>query len=297
MTVDAPITPAPAGAGKPARPAPPSKVRKTVGMLLLAAVLLLAFTQVDARWERLPAFITEAPGYVALMTQGVLSNPVVDPNADYWLAAINAMIESIQMAWIGTLIGAAISFPLSFLAASNIAPAPVVFVTRQVLNIIRAIPELILAVAVMMPIFGFGPLAGAIALGVGSVGTLGKLSSEAIESVDTGPIEAVSASGAGKLQVLRWAVVPQVLPEIVAFWLYRFEINIRAGAILGALGAGGIGSLLSALFNVRAWDRIGITLVTIIVITIVVDQISARVRSRIIFGDTKVRAMAPAEVH
>lgn len=297
MTVDAPITPAPAGAGKPARPAPPSKVRKTVGMLLLAAVLLLAFTQVDARWERLPAFITEAPGYVALMTQGVLSNPVVDPNADYWLAAINAMIESIQMAWIGTLIGAAISFPLSFLAASNIAPAPVVFVTRQVLNIIRAIPELILAVAVMMPIFGFGPLAGAIALGVGSVGTLGKLSSEAIESVDTGPIEAVSASGARKMQVLRWAVVPQVLPEIVAFWLYRFEINIRAGAILGALGAGGIGSLLSALFNVRAWDRIGITLVTIIVITIIVDQISARVRSRIIFGDTKVRVMEPAEVH
>ncbi|HLS26921.1 MAG TPA: phosphonate ABC transporter, permease protein PhnE [Beutenbergiaceae bacterium] len=297
MSAHAPTTPAPSGAGKSARPAPPSKIRKTLGMLALAAVLLLAFTQVDARWERLPAFVTEAPGYIALMTQGVLSNPVVDPNADYWLAAINAMIESIQMAWIGTLIGAAISFPLSFLAASNIAPAPVVFVTRQVLNIIRAIPELILAVAVMMPIFGFGPLAGAIALGVGSVGTLGKLSSEAIESVDTGPIEAVSASGAGKLQVLRWAVVPQVLPEIVAFWLYRFEINIRAGAILGALGAGGIGSLLSALFNVRAWDRIGITLVTIIVITIVVDQISARVRSRIIFGDTKVRAMAPAEVH
>lgn len=275
------------------RPAPPSKTRKTLTMLSLAVILLVAFTQVDARWERLPDFITEAPSYIALMTQGVVSNPVVDPNSGYWMAATNAMIESLQMAWIGTLIGAVLSFPISFLAASNIAPAPVVFVTRQILNIIRAIPELILAIAVMLPIFGPNALAGAIALGVGSIGTLGKLSSEAIESVDTGPIEAVSASGASKLQVLRWAVIPQVLPEIVAFWLYRFEINIRAGAILGALGAGGIGSLLSALFGVRAWDRIGITLVVIIVITMIVDQISARIRSRIIFGDLKVRTLEP----
>lgn len=276
------------------RPTPPSKSRKTLGMLLCMFIILFAVWQVDANWDRLPLFITESPQYVGLMSQGVFSNPLEDPTTDSWRRAFAAMFESLQMAWIGTLIGAAISFPISFLAASNMAPAPVVFVTRQILNIIRAIPELILAVAVMMPIFGFGPLAGAIALGVGSVGTLGKLSSEVIESVQSGPVEAVRASGARRSQVLRWAVVPQALPEIVAFWLYRFEINIRAGAILGILGAGGIGSQLGALFNVRAWDRIGITLVVIILVTMIVDQISARVRTRIISGDPKAK-LVPLE--
>ena len=214
----------------------------------------------------------------------MLANPTVEPQKDYWTAALEYMLESLQMAWVGTLIGAVLSFPVAFLAARTISPAPVVAVTRMVLNIIRAIPELIIAIAIMMPIFGFGPLAGALALGVGSVGTLGKLSSEAIEAVDPRPVEAVSSTGASKLQVIWWGVVPQALPEILAFWLYRFEINIRAGAILGALGAGGIGSILSQLFTRRDWERIGITLVVIIVVTVIVDQISARVRHRIIAG-------------
>ena len=84
--------------------------------------------------------------------------------------------------------------------------------------------------------------------------------------------------------MIRWAILPQVMPEVIAIWLYRFEVNIRASAILGVLGAGGIGSLLSALFNVRAWDRIGITLVVIVVVTVVIDQISAWIRHRVIHG-------------
>ena len=134
------------------------------------------------------------------------------------------------------------------------------FVVRQVLNAIRAVPELVFAIVVVMPIFGLGPVTGAIALGIGSVGTLGKLTSEVIEGIDPGPVEAARASGARPLQIIRWGVLPQALPETVAFWLYRFEINIRAGAILGVVGAGGIGSLLSSLFGRRLWDRIGLTL-------------------------------------
>lgn len=272
------------------RPKPPSKTLKTIALLVSTAVVVWVVLTIDARWSRLPQIFTEAPHYVSLMAQGLVKNPTAPPVDEYWSKSFALMLESLQMAWIGTLVGAVLSFPFAFLAASNVAPRPVVFVVRQFLNIVRAIPEVILAIAVMMPIFGLGPMAGGMALGVGSIGTLGKLSSEAIEGIQTGPVEAITASGASRLQILRWSVLPQVLPEIVAFWLYRFEINIRAGAILGVIGAGGIGSILSQLFNAREWERIGITLVVIIVVTIIVDQISAAVRRRIIVGSAKPSA-------
>jgi phosphonate transport system permease protein len=266
------------------RPTLPSKTGVTLGWVAGGAVFLLCLYLVDARWSRLP----EAPGilanYVDLMADGVFANPIEVPQSDWWRAALDRIGESLYMAWIGTVIGALFSFPLAFLAAANVAPKPVVFVTRQVLNAIRAVPELILAIAIMLPIFGFGPFAGALALGIGSIGTLGKLTSEVIEGIDPGPVEAARAAGARPLQILRWAIVPQVLPEAVAFWLYRFEINIRAGAVLGVLGAGGVGAILNALFQQRDWPRIGVTLLAIILVTILVDQISATVRGRIIRG-------------
>ncbi|WP_022916685.1 phosphonate ABC transporter, permease protein PhnE [Ruania albidiflava] len=282
-----------------ARPKPPSKARSTVALLATAAIVIATVWAVDARWERFPAIFTEAPTYISLMVEGLVQNPLEMPWSEYWTKTSGYMFESLQMAWMGTVIGALLSFPLSFLAASNVAPRWVVLPVRQLLNIIRALPEIVLAIAFMIPIFGLGALAGTMALGIGSVGTLGKLSSEAIEEVDRGPVEALRATGANTLQSLRWAVVPQALPEIVAFWLYRFEINIRASAILGIVGAGGIGSILSQLFNARLWDRIGITLVVIIVVTVIVDQISAAVRRRIIFGSARPSAemaTGPVEV-
>lgn len=276
------------------RPTPPSRTRYVVGELLALAIVVTCLVIVDAKWERL----LEAPGiaanYVPLMVGGVLDNPFVEPSSEYWTTSIDFMMQSLAMAWVGTVIGALISLPLGFLAAANVAPGPVVFVVRQVLNVIRAIPDVILAIVIMVPIFGLGPMGGALALGVGSIGTLGKLTSEAIEGIDTGPVEALRASGANSLQVLRWGVLPQVLPEIVAFWLYRFEVNIRASAILGIVGAGGIGSLLSRVFNVRDWDRIGIALVVIIVVTIIVDQISGAIRHRIISGGRAIDTVVAA---
>ncbi len=264
------------------RPQPPSRTPKTVGLIVGTAVIVACFVLVEARWSELAGLPGTLVDYVVLMSQGVLQNPVANPQAGYWSRAFELMLESLYMAWIGTLIGAAISFPLAFLAAENISPKPVVFAVRQLLNAIRAIPELIFAIAIMLPIFGLGPLAGALALGVSSVGTLGKLTSEVIEGIDRGPVEAATASGATTLLIVRWSVVPQVLPEAVAFWLYRFEINIRASAVLGVLGAGGIGSILEQLFRLREWDRIGVTLLVIVLVTVAIDNISARIRHRII---------------
>jgi phosphonate transport system permease protein len=276
----------------PPRPSAPSRLRYTLTQLGVLAIILICIVVIDARWERL----LDLPGlsitYGQLMIGGVFQNPFVEPNLTYWGDALRLMVESLQIAWVGTVIGAVLSFPIAFIAASTVAPRWAVFLTRQVLNILRAIPELVLAIAIMLPIFGLGPLAGALAIGVGSVGTLGKLTAEAIESVPRGPGEALTAAGASTLQKLRWAVVPQILPEVIAFWLYRFEINIRASAILGVLGAGGIGSLLAQVFERRDWDRIGITLVVIIVVTIIVDQISAAVRHRVISGAPALSAKA-----
>lgn len=267
---------------KATRPRPPSRVRKTITLLAGAAVIVACVIAVDARWSELPALPATMAGYLELMAQGVLANPTVEPQAGYWSRAIELMLESLHMAWIGTLLGAILSFPIGLLAAENVSPKPVTFITRQILNAIRAIPELIFAIAIMLPVFGLGPLAGALALGIHSVGTLGKLTSEVVESADRGPMEAAAAAGAGPLAIVRSSIVPQVLPETVAFWLYRFEINIRASAVLGVLGAGGIGSILGELFVRRQWDRIGITLVVIIIVTVAIDNISARIRHRLI---------------
>jgi phosphonate transport system permease protein len=277
------------------RPAAPKHTWRTVGIAIGLAVFVACLVFVEARWSRLP----EAPGivvdYLGLMSRGVFADPLADPNSEYWTRAVALMIESIHMAWIGTLIGAAFSLPLAFLAAENVSPKPVVFVARNILNAIRAVPELVLAIIVMLPIFGLGPVAGTMALGIHSIGTLGKLTSEVIEGADPGPVEAAVASGARPFQILRSATVPQVMPEIVAFWLYRFEINIRAGAVLGVLGAGGIGSLLSSVLSRRLWERAGITLVVVILVTIVVDLVSERLRRRIIRGrqDDFAEELAP----
>lgn len=273
------------------RPVKPSKLGWNLGMLAFGVLFIAAVSTTGANFARLVEFPGNFVSYSSLMVQGVFQ-PLTPEVQAAWTAAFSDMLESVQIAWIGTVVGALFSLPMGFLAARTMTPLPIYVVVRFILSVIRAVPEIVFAIAVMLPIFGLGPLAGALALGVSSIGTLSKLISEAIEGVDPGPLESSRAAGATKLQMIRWAVLPQVMPEVIAIWLYRFEVNIRASAILGVLGAGGIGSLLSALFNVRAWDRIGITLVVIIVVTIIIDQISASIRHRVIHGSPKKQTRA-----
>jgi phosphonate transport system permease protein len=280
MTASAPARPAPG-----ARPTPPSKLPATIGFVVAALLVVGCVYLLDADWARLLGLPESVVTYIGLLSQGLFLNPFDEPQSEWWSISFEFMLDSVYIAWVGTLIGALLSLPMGFLAARNVAPAWIVGITRTVLNVIRAIPEFIIAIVFLLPLYGFEPSAGAIALGVGSVGTLGKLTSEAIEGLRPGPVEALRATGAGQLAVLRWGMLPQVLPEIIAFWLYRFEINIRAGAILGALGLGGIGFLLDQLFNGREWARLGIALVVTIIVTIIVDQLSAAVRHRIIGGE------------
>jgi phosphonate transport system permease protein len=206
-----------------------------------------------------------------------------DLGAEAIQRALPKVMESFFIAWIGTIIGALISFPLGFLAAKNISSRVVSNTTRQILNAIRAVPELLVAM-VLIPVTGLGAWTGTLALGIHSIGTLGKLTSEVIEGIDPGPVEAVAAVGGGPLARMRFAVVPQVMPNILAYWLYRFEINIRASAVLGVVGAGGIGLELISQLRFRDYSRAGTVLFLTVVAVLAVDSLSARVRRRIISG-------------
>lgn len=261
-----------------ARPAPPSHAKRNLAIVGVVAVVALAAATVDLD----PSEILELPGGIAL----VFSRMFLEggPDWSYLPTAMEGMLESLQIAWIGTVIGAFISLPLGFFGAKNVSSTLASNVMRQVLNAIRAFPEVVLAIAIMIPLAGLGPVAGALAIGLHSVGTLGKLTAEVVEGIDPGPVEAARAAGGRPLQIQRWGVLPQVLPEIVAFWLYRFEINIRAAAILGVVGAGGIGFSLQQTLTFKRFELAATAIIVVVVATIAVDVVSGWVRRRIIEG-------------
>ena len=266
------------------RPARPSQRTKHVASALVVLVVAWAALTIDVKIERLP----DLPGDLARIFGRMFLSP--GPEWSYFSEALDWMMQSVQIAWLGTIIGAVLSLPLAFFGAKNITSSLVSNVVRQILNAIRAIPEILVAVVVFIPMVGLGAYAGMLAIGVHSVGTLGKLSAEVIEGINPGPVEAARAAGGRPLQIQRWGVLPQVLPEIVAFWLYRFEINIRASAILGAVGAGGVGEALVQALIYRRYDRAGMLIIVIIVVTILIDTASGWLRRRIIQGGDRPSA-------
>jgi phosphonate transport system permease protein len=191
-------------------------------------------------------------------------------------------LVTIQIAWLGTLIAAVISLPLSFLAARNITPAVALGTAiRSFFNVDRSIDVLIVAL-VLVSAIGLGPLPGVLAVGIHSIGAMGKLFTEAIESIDRGPIEALESTGASHAQVVRWAVVPQVIPHLISLSLYRLELNIRSSVVLGIVGAGGIGFLL--LDNVRQFQYQNVSLILMVITALVmaIDYLSGKLRKAVL---------------
>ncbi len=139
-------------------------------------------------------------------------------------------------------------------------------------------------IRIFIPITGLGPWAGTLAIGLHSVGTLGKWATETIEGIDTGPLEAVEATGGRWVSGMRWGVLPQIMPIVASFWLFRFEINVRAPAVLGMIGAGGAGSELVSQLVFRNFPAVGAVLLMTIVVVLAIDTVSAAVRRRIIRG-------------
>ncbi|SDY94295.1 phosphonate transport system permease protein [Evansella caseinilytica] len=193
---------------------------------------------------------------------------------------IHAMLETVAIAYAGTLIGAVLAIPVGFLAAANIG-GHFSFIGKGILNAVRAFPEILFAIIFVASV-GMGPYAGVLAIGINSIGMLGKLYAEVIESIDMEIIHTLKATGASKIQIWVFGVIPQVIPEFCSYALYRYEIDVRSSTVLGIVGAGGVGAPLILAANSRKWEEVGMMLVVIILTVTIIDLISTNIRKRIV---------------
>jgi phosphonate transport system permease protein len=207
-----------------------------------------------------------------------LASEMVPPDFGRWRQWLVPLRDTLAMSVAGTALAVAFSLPLAVLAAPNTTPNPWLGqVVRTLLAALRSVPELIMGV-VFVAAVGFGALPGVLALGLHSVGMVAKFYAEAIEHVDPKPLEAARAAGAGRLQVVLHAVLPQVLPQLADITIYRWEYHFRASTVLGIVGAGGIGFELMAALRLIRYDQVAAILLVILACVLVVDGLGARLR-------------------
>ena len=190
--------------------------------------------------------------------------------------------ETVAMGTVGTTFGALIAVPICLLAARNITPSPWLNVpARGLLNVLRGIDSFVFAL-IFVAAVGLGPFAGVLGVALHAAGSIAKLWSEAIETAEPGPIEAVTMTGASKIKIVRYALTPDVLPNLSSITLYFWEWSIRASTVLGVVGAGGIGQELKNSIDLLAFDRVLTILLLILVMVTVIDSLSAWLRRRLV---------------
>ncbi len=197
---------------------------------------------------------------------------------------LKSMLETVAMAFLGTLLASLVALPLGFMGARNVIPSGVFrFMTRRVFDVFRGLDQLIWAL-VFVRAMGLGPIAGILAIFVSDTGVLAKLYAEAIENAERGQVDGVLSTGASRLMTLRLGLLPQVLPVMLSQALYQLESNSREATILGLVGAGGIGLRLSERIQINAWDQVAYIIVLILITVGVIDVLSKRIRARLIAG-------------
>jgi phosphonate transport system permease protein len=195
---------------------------------------------------------------------------------------VGATLETVQMAVAGTFMALVVAFPLGFLAARNTTPHLFVYYgVRTALNLVRTIPDLALGLLFVAAV-GLGAFAGTLALAIHTATVLGKLLSESVENIDEGVVEAIRATGAGYTQIVSFAVLPQILPDLISFTLYRLETNIRAASVLGLIGAGGIGYLMNTSFRTFQYQEAAAIVLVLIALVMLVDYVSSRLRTLVV---------------
>lgn len=246
------------------------------GWLCLVAVFVFS-------WEVMTkttiwAFVWDAPSQAADLASR-MANPRLDYLSELWWP----LWETINIATLGTLLAIVLSVPLAFLAARNTTPSAVLVRPLALLVIVssRSINSIIWGL-LLVAIIGPGQLAGILAIMLRSLGFIGKLLYEAIEEIDASQVEAVTATGASRWQVIDYAIVPQILPAFAGIGVFRWDINIRESTVLGLVGAGGLGLKLQSSLNVLAWNQVTVIFVVILVTVLLSEWVSAKVRHAII---------------
>ncbi len=245
--------------------------RRTSALVLLGAAFVASVLTTERHGLRSDGF-----GIALSIVEGLFK-------PDFGFLAREVLVQLVQtffIAFFGTFIGMVLSLPLSLFASRRFTGPRVARTGKNFIALILAFPEIILAI-LLVKAFGPGAAAGALAMGIHSVGMLGKLFAEAVDAMDERPFEALASIGGSPRQRLRYVAIPQIAAEFLSIFFYRLEINTRGAAILGIIGAGGIGATLIYSIQLYAWEKVGVTLAAMIVLVIAVDQLSAAVRRRL----------------
>lgn len=271
---------------QPSTASPLPQLRRLKLLWLVAGLIIAAAYALSARTTEfnLWTIIRDADLFFQLIREMVPATKErwVHLLTNYLPRLRGPFLQTAQMAILGTVTGAVLSIPLIVLSSRNISPHPAVYtVAKGLMNLLRTIPDLLYA-AIFVAAFGVGPISGILALAVFSTAVLAKLTSESVEAVDPGPLEALRAAGGTNLQILRHAVVPQVAPLFWSHCLYVFEVNIRASTVLGLVGAGGIGQQLQLMLSLFQYENAFVIIVVTFLLVAVIDGVSNRIRERLV---------------
>nr|WP_155982646.1 phosphonate ABC transporter, permease protein PhnE [Paucisalibacillus sp. EB02] len=254
----------------------PAKTKMQVTIIFFVVLGIYIFSMYKTQEQMVGGFSG------ALGNMYVVIEKFFPPNFAILSAIWNSMLETIKMAIIATSIAGILTVPLAVLSAQNITTfKPLYYLTRTLLNLLRTIPDLVLAV-IFVGLFGVGIFPGILALTVFSLGILAKLISETIESVDMNPLEAMRASGGNVFQVIWYSLVPQVAPQFTSLVLYVFEINIRASVVLGMVGAGGIGLVLNQQLKFYNYPNAMTIIIVIFATVLIIEFISNKLREALL---------------
>jgi phosphonate transport system permease protein len=245
--------------------------QKLLVLGFIISILGVSFNGADIR----PLDLYRDSGNMAEFAKGFFP-----PNFHDWRDYLHEMIVTIDIALWGTALAILFSIPIGLLCATNISPPWINIPLRRVMDAARATNEMVFAMLFIVAV-GLGPFAGVLALWVHTTGTLAKLFSEAVESIDPQPVEGIRATGASAIEEIVYGVIPQVLPLWVSFSLYRFEANVRSASVLGMVGAGGIGQILWEIIRGFQYAETAAVLIILIISVTVIDLISSVIRKRI----------------
>lgn len=254
---------------------PPLIKRSWLRWLLIlggAVYLVLAIASVEVNWSRVYEGLDRGGAFIMSFTRP----DFLSRGGDIW----DGLVESVVITVAASVVGILISIPIGLGAARNIAPLPVYLVCRGIVAVSRALQEIIVAI-LLVAIFGFGPLAGFLTLSFATIGFLSKLLAEDIEAMDRVQAEAIRATGARWTQWINYGVQPQVMPRLIGLSMYRLDINFRESAILGLVGAGGIGATLNTAFDRYEFDTAAAILLVIIGIVMALEYLSGVIRARV----------------
>lgn len=237
--------------------------------IAIVVYMLLALSTVEVNWARVYEGLERGQRFVMGFLQPDFTSR--------WRDISTGLVESLTMTLTSTVVGVAISVPIGIGAARNIAPAWIYRICRSIIAVSRALQEIIIAIF-LVAMFGFGPFAGFLTLSFATIGFIAKLLADDIEEIQEAQAEAVRATGASWWQVVNYAVQPQVMPRLIGLSLYRLDINFRESAVIGIVGAGGIGATLNTAISRYEYDSAGAILLIIIGIVMVAEYSSSYLR-------------------